>query len=256
MDSRIPFRMTEPNHSIYLFCLQPLQRQNPGVRKKINEWILLQSVQNIWELICLYLTEKRCGKWQLFSACYLQWCTNWVTFSRGQNKKPLWTSYRTFNYTRTPKLCRYTVICLTTGTRFPGFYWDRFCSRVAGCTRPRLSPASQPGRFGSSLSQMISATTNRRDFEDPIRMTWTIKGIKDTQCNKSPMFSYLSKFAVVFAGDMEFLAFGRAVKGPCKGFIPFRSCASGYNLCMKSCKLGQQCLHPIKLECSKPASQV
>jgi len=170
MNGRIPFRMTEPNHSIYLFCLHPLQRQNPGVRKKINEWILLQSVQNIWELICLYLTEKRCGKWQLFSACYLQWCTNWVTFSRGQNKKPLWTSYRTFNYTRTPKLCRYTVICLTTGTRFPGFYWDRFCSRVAGCTRPQLSPAWQPDQFGSSLSRMISATTKSERLR--IQLEW------------------------------------------------------------------------------------
>ena len=122
------------------------------------------------------------------------------------------------------------------------------------------SPATEP----SMTTRSIWIVTFPNDFynhkserfEDPIRMTWTIKGIKDTQCNKSPMFSYLSKFAVVFAGDMEFLAFGRAVKGPCKGFIPFRSCASGYNLCMKSCKLGQQCLHPIKLECSKPASQV
>ena len=170
MNSRISFRMTEPNHNIYLFCLQPLQRQNPGIRKK-NKRMNPVTISTKHLRTRLFISHwKKVRQMTTFSACYLQWCTNWVTFSRGQNKKPLWTSYRTFNYTRTPKLCRYTVICLTTGTRFPGFYWDRFCSRVAGCTRPRLSPASQPGRFGSSLSQMISATTNRRDLR--IQSEW------------------------------------------------------------------------------------
>ena len=75
--------ITAYTYSVYT----PLQRQNSRV-KKINEWSLLQSVQNIWELICLYLTGGTAND-NFLCLLFTMMHKQGITFSRVQNKKPL-----------------------------------------------------------------------------------------------------------------------------------------------------------------------
>jgi hypothetical protein len=68
---------------------------------------------------------------------------------------------------------------------------------------------------------MISANKMVGALENASTMAQKSKRIWSSKYKACVPFQYLSEFAVVFARDVKLLAFGRAVKRPCKGFVPF-----------------------------------